>query len=559
MKDNIQDLEPHLERTFKDNIHLRSQHNAQLPISRLPTEILADIFLYCMEHGYRRTSGNVVHLGHVCHHWRMVSVNYPPLWSTPDFSRPLLARMIVQRSKPGPLDVNLDSITFSLNPFAASPKFVVSPESVSVMSEALAESSRIRSLEVTSDWIPFDIAQRILALFQKPMPLLDSLAVHAYKVDQPVELPITFSPTLKKLDLMHCNVPWGIPMLANVTDLTLSGVGFPMPPTDSQLLGTLNLMPLLEHLSLTEIFPLSFSQFTPVVNLPRLRRFVSRAYSFSQSSSCLRTLPYISFPHTPTIWNHIVCNQSMFDSPRPDGSARFFRNLFERLSLTRNLKTKALDVSVSRHRYDIVTVQVWADKVPPKFLKIFDNFEKPPRLSECTEPRVEAEITWKDNLSGLATGILMKQLILSLSLKSLHTVRTHMRDRNGSSVVQLLLDSLVDSIALKCLHVSESDAYALFSLLTAHHHDSHETASQSGDTLPFPALQDLGLYDVDLRPATSPDLFASVLAALEARPQKLQRLLMRSCRNITEPQFLRLNTICLKFYTNGVMLYEGDE
>ncbi|KAJ7105086.1 hypothetical protein C8R43DRAFT_1140971 [Mycena crocata] len=84
------------------------------PVRRIPSEILAEIFQYCLEHS--RSSGPhhliddprvaPILLSHVCAFWRSVAVNTPRLWDRPTFifksahqTVPILHN-IVERSSP---------------------------------------------------------------------------------------------------------------------------------------------------------------------------------------------------------------------------------------------------------------------------------------------------------------------------------------------------------------------------------------------------------------------------------------------------------------------------
>ncbi|TFK75113.1 hypothetical protein BDN72DRAFT_832423 [Pluteus cervinus] len=64
-------------------------HNRQLPISKLPLELLASIFLLIQESS-RIPGGTIVAFevvaSHVCRHWRAISLGTPLLWSKIDIS-----------------------------------------------------------------------------------------------------------------------------------------------------------------------------------------------------------------------------------------------------------------------------------------------------------------------------------------------------------------------------------------------------------------------------------------------------------------------------------------
>ncbi|KAJ7624784.1 hypothetical protein FB45DRAFT_836816 [Roridomyces roridus] len=79
-------------------------HNEKLPISRLPPEILADIFLILCEAGglpdYSWTA-----CSQVCAAWRAIALDTPVLWSHVIFSTSGWTRRCIERSKSAPLIV----------------------------------------------------------------------------------------------------------------------------------------------------------------------------------------------------------------------------------------------------------------------------------------------------------------------------------------------------------------------------------------------------------------------------------------------------------------------
>ncbi|KAF8437306.1 hypothetical protein L210DRAFT_2365089 [Boletus edulis BED1] len=81
---------------------LQTQRNSFLPISRLPIETLAAIFIYSARDYHHsghptRTAPDWVNVSYVCRHWRNVALNCATLWSylfvvSPRWTEELLAR-----------------------------------------------------------------------------------------------------------------------------------------------------------------------------------------------------------------------------------------------------------------------------------------------------------------------------------------------------------------------------------------------------------------------------------------------------------------------------------
>ncbi|KAK7039005.1 hypothetical protein VNI00_010397 [Paramarasmius palmivorus] len=505
------------------NNFTRSQHNAQLPISRLPPELLIDILVRSMDHFLVYKSA--LRLSHVCHHWRVIMVTYPPVWSTPDFSKPLLAREMIQRSKPGPLDIE----------FIAFSSLGIPGESLSVLTEALAEPPRIRSFRITSCNVRDDILQNVLAPLVQPMPSLRDLTVHAYGPGQdgvPLELPPTFfshAPNLKKVRLRGCKFPWEYPIPANITslhlDLRYSG-SIPLPTT-SQFLQALAGMPFLEYLFILDSFPIPFSDRLAIVGLPHLRELRPGALSPSQAPSSVKLLSHISFPSTTRIWMDISYNLSHFQPSHGGQSSQLLYDLFGALSSLGNVKSLQLLCDNSSS----FELKAWFDSLPSEFIdQPFLVYSFTPYDLEY--PPFGVELDWEEPDTPLPAEALIDHLVRSVSLTSLDTLRICMSIEDSPK----LLGYLAGSKALGRLVVGRDSAYGLLSLPVIHDDNSDEALLGH---LPFPALRELVFYGVDFR-WIHPPLFPVLLAALEKRPEKLHRLVLQECENLTHLEVERL-------------------
>ena len=104
-----------LEESFQESLlSLRRRRNAVIPISSLPTEVIAAIFsifrLLEIDEPLRLDCGVQVYLAwlrvtHVCHQWREIALNNPLLWSRIDFANITLAGAVemLARAKKVPL------------------------------------------------------------------------------------------------------------------------------------------------------------------------------------------------------------------------------------------------------------------------------------------------------------------------------------------------------------------------------------------------------------------------------------------------------------------------
>jgi hypothetical protein len=89
MKTDSEKLEGEIDE-LKEQIYANVKRNSLLPVSSLPLEILLNIFQRVVGKPSVRTSlldyystyGYTLDLSHVCHHWRIVTINEAPFWAT---------------------------------------------------------------------------------------------------------------------------------------------------------------------------------------------------------------------------------------------------------------------------------------------------------------------------------------------------------------------------------------------------------------------------------------------------------------------------------------------
>ncbi|KAK7019147.1 hypothetical protein VNI00_018179 [Paramarasmius palmivorus] len=456
---------------------------------------------------------SILRLTHVCRQWRAIILNYPLFWSCPDFSRPLLAKEMIQRSKPGPLDLHLAFVI----------KWRTSISNMlSVMTASSNEIPRIRTLKLMLGYsgfcIPHYMLQPLVSLLTQVqrMPLLESLSIRSCGNEAKLELPTHIvaggSPLLKELDLRQCRIPWGSPIFANLTtlNLDLSGDEFPGNdlPDGSTFLQTLGESPLLERLSLTGVFPLSITTdaLPAVIVLPHLRRLHLGVQDPAQTRSCIETFRRLSFPQTVGVWLHITYDESALPFLE-ESSSNLFRPFFDKVTSL----GKARIVRLYSESDETVNLEIWFKAIPfdPE-----DDFLEP-LVSECYRtgekiPSFGAEIEWLgDTQHYVPMQSVIREMARSLSMKHLETL--DLRQHADEDSAKIILDALVDSTTLRCLLISEESTRGFVACITVS---------------AFPALCDLGLFRVDLRQLIREGLFEPLVSTLETRPKKLERLMI---------------------------------
>lgn len=90
---------------------LKTRRNELAPVSKLPDEILLQIFVVLRDSTDLRPA-NWLRVMHVCQYWRHIAVGSPPLWTRLHDPPPGLTRLQLECSQNAPLDVVLTRTWF---------------------------------------------------------------------------------------------------------------------------------------------------------------------------------------------------------------------------------------------------------------------------------------------------------------------------------------------------------------------------------------------------------------------------------------------------------------
>ncbi|KAF9232499.1 hypothetical protein BU15DRAFT_81186 [Melanogaster broomeanus] len=225
---------------------LLTRRNGLLPVSRLPPDVLANIFLcqahsFYQDHGYSRTSGappwaNVLY---TCHHWRDVALSCPSLWSFLFVSSPRWTEELLSRTKMAPLRIRVD-VGCSTQ------------EEMMFFEKVTTDVTRIQDLSLK---FPRSLAEGFFSKLSTPAPLLHTLRLFVTKSGaESVLVPDTLfnrdTPALRTLELYRCHISWCSPTLTGLTILRLRDIASSSQPTVTELLAMLRHMPDLAHLYL---------------------------------------------------------------------------------------------------------------------------------------------------------------------------------------------------------------------------------------------------------------------------------------------------------------------
>ena len=136
---------------------LKSHKNELSPISRLPVEILCNIFKFCVAESWTRKPESWTNFSQVSQHWRSSALSASELWTIIPLNYPRLAREMLIRSKMAKLTIQ------------SSHSLVKSyPKTIEALGSCLNEMNRVEEIKFTS--ISGLILEEILLHLPKSAP-----------------------------------------------------------------------------------------------------------------------------------------------------------------------------------------------------------------------------------------------------------------------------------------------------------------------------------------------------------------------------------------------------
>lgn len=276
------------------------------PISKLPPEILEEIFALCISwcDGFQKPKNRFA-WSQVCRAWRQISFDSGRLWQRVNLSDPRLAAESLIRSKQAPLH-----ITTSVPPPSTIPK------------DLALYADRLQSIDVILNTM--DMAHLFVSVGQH-LPMLKDLSLKISPMTSTLFLDLSL-PSIRRLSLEGVTMPWE--RFENLTYLSLRGHDQAFFPSLSQLHRMLVSSPDIEFIRL-ECFvpPFGYDVELPPISLLRLREFVISSYpaiiqsilSSIQFGSQTRLQLYVSlyedlrslFPRGPTRSPHTASVRPM--------------------------------------------------------------------------------------------------------------------------------------------------------------------------------------------------------------------------------------------------------
>jgi hypothetical protein len=268
-------------------MHLRQRKNERAPVSRLPVEILIQVFsYYCASDRYPhtrfRTPPPWLAVTHVCQRWRDAALSCPFLWDEIISTNHRWAEEMLRRSRDVPIHITIDDGGNTQKPCELRTARLL-----------FTEIHRTQSLVMTS---AHTILSCMSILFEaEAAPLLQELIITNFHPTSALDLiarPLFDgkTPNLQLLSLYRCRVLWSSPLLqCDLVYLSISHIPHEHRPHLDLVLEVLKRLARLECLQLDESLHIHISSpnesITSLLSVERLFLYRLRFFSLCAHSA----------------------------------------------------------------------------------------------------------------------------------------------------------------------------------------------------------------------------------------------------------------------------------
>lgn len=207
------DIDEEIQRLNNFICSLKSRRNSLCPVSRLPPEVLSEVFLELAEQLQAQDRFKVdfkwISVAHVCHLWRHIALQHGRLWGKIDMTKPDRTREFVDRSKGAPLAIRQSFI----GSLAELPNAFVDP------------SYRYRELHMRAK--DGQLGPNVLQVLSSPIhaPVLESLVLEVSDSAPEYTLPPALfdykAPALTRLQLQNVRLEWSTSLFPSLTHLSI--------------------------------------------------------------------------------------------------------------------------------------------------------------------------------------------------------------------------------------------------------------------------------------------------------------------------------------------------
>lgn len=207
------DIDSEIQRLNDCISSLKSRRNSLCTVSRLPPEVLSEVFLVMAEQLQAQDRFRVdfkwISIARVCRLWRHIALQHGRLWGKIDMTKPDRTGEFVDRSKGAPLAIR-QSFTGSL---AELPTAFTDP------------SHRYRELHLHAK--EGQLGPNVLRVLNSPIhaPVLESLVLEVSDNYPEYTLPPTIfdykAPALTRLQLQNVRMEWPAALFPSLTHLSI--------------------------------------------------------------------------------------------------------------------------------------------------------------------------------------------------------------------------------------------------------------------------------------------------------------------------------------------------
>lgn len=289
---------------------LRGILNGLAPISRLPREVLSHIIFNLVVHSPSKCTSGITSrpylvLTQVCRSWRRLALDNSALWTSPDFTCPELAQMMLERAGKMPLSISFYDINLTL------------------AQGFTDEFQRLKDLSITSTAATPMLSELLALVITTPQPPLESMniCVQTFTTLRDDILDYIRHPRFKHLILNNCGVPLSSTRLSGLSSLYVTIPGRHLPFTPVNFLGLVQLLRQNPGLvSLTLIGVLSAEErlanspsLLEVVPLPKLQYLNIDGLMHESAHSCFFAsvqAPKLSYIRLPVIVTDVNIHRS---------------------------------------------------------------------------------------------------------------------------------------------------------------------------------------------------------------------------------------------------------
>ena len=192
---------------------LKSRRNSLCPVSRLPPEVLSEVFQDLVEQLQSQDRFKVdfkwISVAHVCRLWRSIALQHGRLWGKIDMTKPDRTMAFVDRSNGAPLAIR----QFFTGSLADLPTAFTDP------------SYRYRELHLRAK--EGQLGPNVLQVLNSPVhaPVLESLVLEVSDNYPEYTLPPTVfdykAPALTRLQLQNVRMEWPTSLFPSLTHLSI--------------------------------------------------------------------------------------------------------------------------------------------------------------------------------------------------------------------------------------------------------------------------------------------------------------------------------------------------